>query len=56
MERTVFLDREGIIIEDVGYLNECSKIKFLPRVDEAIKLLKGASHENSYHRDYRVCR
>ncbi len=39
MERAVFLDRDGTIIEDVGYLNECSKIKFLPRASKAIKLL-----------------
>ena len=39
MERAVFLDRDGTIIEDVGYLDECSKIKFLPKVSEAIKLL-----------------
>ena len=39
MERAVFLDRDGTIIEDVGYLGECSKVKFLPRASEAIKLL-----------------
>ena len=39
MERAVFLDRDGVIIEDVGYLNECGGIKFLPRVSDAIKLL-----------------
>jgi D-glycero-D-manno-heptose 1,7-bisphosphate phosphatase len=39
MERAVFLDRDGTIIEDVGYLDDCSRIKFLPRVSEAIKLL-----------------
>jgi len=39
MERAVFLDRDGTIIEDVGYPHECSKIKFLPRVSKAIKLL-----------------
>ncbi len=39
MQRAVFLDRDGTIIEDVGYLGECSKIRFLPRVSEAIKLL-----------------
>jgi len=39
MERAVFLDRDGTIIEDVGYPHECSKIRFLPRVSEAIKLL-----------------
>jgi len=39
MQRAVFLDRDGTIIEDIGYLDECSKIRFLPRVSEAIKLL-----------------
>ena len=39
MGRAVFLDRDGTIIEDVGYLNECSQIKFLPKVSEAIRLL-----------------
>jgi len=39
MERAVFLDRDGTIIEDVGYLHERSKVKFLPRVSKAIKLL-----------------
>lgn len=39
MEKAVFLDRDGTIIEDIGYLDECSKIRFLPRVSEAIKLL-----------------
>ncbi len=39
MERAVFLDRDGTIIEDVGYPHERSKIKFLPGVSKAIKLL-----------------
>lgn len=39
MEKAVFLDRDGVIIQDVGYLNDCAKIEFLPRVGEAIKLL-----------------
>ncbi len=39
MERAVFLDRDGTIIEDAGYLGERDKIKFLPRVSKAIKLL-----------------
>ena len=39
MARAVFLDRDGTIIEDIGYLGECSKIKFLPRASKAIKLL-----------------
>lgn len=37
--KAVFLDRDGTIIEDVGYLKKRSEIKFLPRVSEAIKLL-----------------
>ena len=39
MERAVFLDRDGTIIEDVGHLGECSKVRFLPGASEAIKLL-----------------
>jgi len=39
MERAVFLDRDGTIIEDTGYPHERDKIKFLPRVSEAIRLL-----------------
>ncbi|MFC1903353.1 D-glycero-alpha-D-manno-heptose-1,7-bisphosphate 7-phosphatase [Chloroflexota bacterium] len=39
MQKAVFLDRDGTIIEDTGYPHERSKIKFLPRVSEAIKLL-----------------
>lgn len=39
MERAVFLDRDGTIIEDTGYIHLRSKIKFLPRVSQAIKLL-----------------
>ncbi len=39
MQRAVFLDRDGTIIEDAGYIGEISRIKFLPMVSEAIKLL-----------------
>lgn len=39
MEKAVFLDRDGVIIEDIGYLDECSKVEFLPGVSESIKLL-----------------
>lgn len=41
MAKAVFLDRDGTIVEDTGYLHEISKVKFLPRVSLAIKLLKG---------------
>ena len=39
MTRAVFLDRDGTIIEDVGYPHERSQIKFLPGVSTAIGLL-----------------
>lgn len=39
MTRAVFLDRDGTIIEDVGYPHERSQIRFLPGVSEAIKRL-----------------
>ena len=42
MRRAVFLDRDGTIIKDVGYIGEISRIKFLPMVNEAIKLLNGS--------------
>lgn len=39
MQRVVFIDRDGTIIEDVGYPHERDKVRFLPRVSEAIRLL-----------------
>ena len=39
MEKAVFLDRDGTIIEDTGYPCEIVKIKFLPGVGEAINLV-----------------
>jgi len=39
MERAVFLDRDGTIIEDVGYIDGCDKVKFLLGSGEAIRLL-----------------
>lgn len=44
MEKAVFLDRDGTIVEDTGYLHEIINIKFLPGVVEAIKSL----NENGY--------
>ncbi len=38
----VFLDRDGTINEEVGYLNHISRFRLLPRVGEALKLLKEA--------------
>ena len=39
MGKAVFLDRDGTIIEDVGYIGERSRVRFLPRAGEAIRLL-----------------
>lgn len=39
MNKAVFLDRDGTIIEDVGHINSYDKIKFLPRVSKAVALL-----------------
>ncbi|NPA39376.1 MAG: HAD family hydrolase [Thermodesulfobacteria bacterium] len=38
--RAVFLDRDGTINEEVGYLNDLSRLRLLPKVWEALKLLK----------------
>jgi D-glycero-D-manno-heptose 1,7-bisphosphate phosphatase len=39
MDRAVFLDRDGTIIEDTGYVAGKEQVKFLPRSAEAIKSL-----------------
>lgn len=36
----VFLDRDGTLISDVGYLSRLDQVKILPRVAEAIRLLR----------------
>lgn len=38
----VFLDRDGTIAEEVGYLNHVSRFRILPHVPEAIRKLNGA--------------
>jgi len=40
MDKTVFLDRDGTIIEEMGYINHFSRIKPLPEAIEAIKLFR----------------
>lgn len=39
MERAVFLDRDGTIIEHVDYVYDRSQVKLIPRASEAIRLL-----------------
>ena len=38
----VFLDRDGTIIEEVGYLDAVDRLRLLPRAAEAIRLLNEA--------------
>jgi D-glycero-D-manno-heptose 1,7-bisphosphate phosphatase len=38
-KRAVFLDRDGTIVEDPGYLHQPGKVKLLPRAAEAIRRL-----------------
>jgi D-glycero-D-manno-heptose 1,7-bisphosphate phosphatase len=45
MNKAVFLDRDGTIIADVGYLNTPDDIKFIPGSLEAIKMLKEADYK-----------
>ena len=40
MSKAIFLDRDGTIIEEMGYINHFSRIKPLPEAVKAIKLLK----------------
>jgi len=39
MEKAVFLDRDGVIIEDAGYVGEIERVKFIPGAGQAIRLL-----------------
>lgn len=38
----VFLDRDGTLIRDVGYLRQIDEIEILPKVPEALRLLREA--------------
>ncbi|MCX7828541.1 MAG: HAD family hydrolase [Thermanaerothrix sp.] len=42
MNRAVFLDRDGVIIRDVGYLGEPAGVELLPGVPKALGRLKEA--------------
>jgi D-glycero-D-manno-heptose 1,7-bisphosphate phosphatase len=39
-QRAVFLDRDGTVIRDVGHLHRRDQVEILPRVPEAIRLLR----------------
>ncbi|HEX7549047.1 MAG TPA: HAD-IIIA family hydrolase, partial [Candidatus Methylomirabilis sp.] len=42
--RTAFLDRDGTIIEDLGYLGDPERIHFIPGAIEAMRALRGAGY------------
>ncbi|MCD4825217.1 MAG: HAD family hydrolase [Phycisphaerae bacterium] len=44
-DKAVFLDRDGTIIEDPGYLADPSRVKLLPGVELAIKSLRQAGYK-----------
>ena len=39
MESAVFLDRDGVVIEEVGYLSDVSQLRFTPHSAQAVHLL-----------------
>lgn len=45
MKPTVFLDRDGTINEDVGYLNALDRLVFIPGSLDAIRLLARAGYQ-----------
>src|SRR3989338_5479575 len=45
MNKAVFLDRDGTIIEDIGYLPSPDKIEFIPGSIAAIKILNEAGYK-----------
>jgi D-glycero-D-manno-heptose 1,7-bisphosphate phosphatase len=42
--KAVFLDRDGVLLVDNGYLVDASQIQILPRVPKALTLLKSAGY------------
>jgi len=42
LSRAVFLDRDGVLIEDVDHLTSVDQIEILPRVPEALARLRAA--------------
>jgi D-glycero-D-manno-heptose 1,7-bisphosphate phosphatase len=42
MRRAVFLDRDGTLIEEVGYLNRLDRLRFFPWTIDAIRVLNEA--------------
>ncbi len=45
MNKAVFLDRDGTIIQDVGYISSPEQVQFVPGSIEAIKMLNQAGYK-----------
>ncbi|MFC1637461.1 D-glycero-beta-D-manno-heptose 1,7-bisphosphate 7-phosphatase [Candidatus Margulisiibacteriota bacterium] len=45
MNKAVFLDRDGTIVEDVGYMNSPKQLEFIPGSIKAIKKLNEAGYK-----------
>ncbi len=45
MHKAIFLDRDGTINEEMGYINHISRFKIFPFTFEAIKLLKECGYK-----------
>jgi len=43
-ERAVFLDRDGTLIEDPGYLSDPAGVRLLPGVPEALQAIRSAGY------------
>ncbi len=41
MKKAVFLDRDGVIVEDVGFVHKIGDFRLTPNAIEGLKLLKG---------------
>jgi D-glycero-D-manno-heptose 1,7-bisphosphate phosphatase len=39
-QKTIFIDRDGTLIEEVNFLHRVEELRFFPFTDEAVKLLK----------------
>ena len=40
MEKAIFLDRDGVIVEDIGYHHKPEDLRIVPNAAEGLKLLK----------------
>jgi len=45
MEKAVFLDRDGTINEEMGYINHISRLKIFPFTSEAVKILTSCGYK-----------